>query len=596
MTKDLQREIDNYLSKQNPYYNKFSMDLLNYLELTYPSLPNTKSKWLMLKNNMTELDIPVCGLNYCNEKSKWNIRTNKFDTGCSMNHIKRLTSIKNFGTEHPNQNKKQIEKVKKSVKEKYGVDSIAKLDSTKQKIKDTTRAKYGVDSITQLTTTKEKIKITMLERHGVEYAQQSEAIRGRTKETNLRRFGVEEALSNPTIRAKGHETNLERYGSIFPMKNEDIKAKKLNTIIERYDSYSPSSDPKVLKKIRLTHYVKFYSEVLMKNNLFRPNFRLEDYKGSTSQYEWVCLLCGGIFLDTPISGNIPTCPTCFPRVFNISKGETELFEAIISNNKESRCRNLIGKKEIDIYLPDYKLGIEFNGLYWHSEQKGKGKYYHLDKTLLAEENGFDLIHVFENEWINSRELIMDIINRRIGNIFISTNLTKTTITVISNKVKSDFLKVNSIGGDDLFTKDNRGIYLGDELLAVMSISKLKKGLEIRQYVIKIGETFEFGNPFKMLFESFNIIGKEVLYYTDRRFNIVNNTDLLDSGFTFEGATEPILYYSKKNNNVIPCSMIRQNNILQYIKTYDMLLTLKENMTSNGYLTIWDCGKLVFKFY
>jgi len=601
MTASLKGEISNYLSKKNPYYKNFSNELLNHLELKYPTLPNIKSKWLMLKNNMTEADIPKCGLDYCEEKAKWNIRTNVFDLGCCMNHNKRLTSIKNFGTEHPNQNKKQIAKVKKSVQDKYGVDSIAQLNSTKKKIKKTTKDKYGVDSIAQLSSTKEKIKSTMIARHGVEYAQQSEDIRGRTKETNLSRFGVEEALSDPTIRAKGNETNLERYGSIFPMRNVDVKAKKLNTIIERYDSYSPSSDPVILKKIQTTYYTKYYNNVLMKNKLFIPMFTLEEYNGTINEkrrvhYEWKCISCNNKFTDTIAAGNIPTCPTCFPQVYNISKGEMELYESIEVSNKERSCRNLIGQKEIDIYLPDHKLGIEFNGLYWHSEQKGKGKYYHLDKTLMAENNGFDLFHVFENEWINSKELVMDIINRRIGNIHVTTNLTKTTIKSITNEVKSIFLTTNSIGGNDLFTKDNRGIYLGDELLAVMSISKLKNGFEIRQYVLKIGEKFEFGNPFKLLFHSFNISGDKVVYYTDRRFNIIDDTDVVDSGFTFEGSTEPSMFYSKKNNDLISSATINSDNILQHIKRYDSVLTIKENMVANGYLTIWDCGKLVFKIY
>ncbi len=232
---------------------------------------------------MTEADIPTCGLEYCEEKAKWNIRTNVFDVGCCMNHNKRLTSIKNFGTEHPNQNKKQLDKVKKSVQEKYGVDSIAQLASTKNKIKATTREKYNVDSIAQLDSTKKKIKDTMVERFGVEHAQQSKVIRLKTKETNLLRFGVEEPLSDPTFRAKAHETNLERYGSIFPMRNKELLKRRQDTIVEKYDSYSPN----MIKIDEDKNYHLDKSLEAENNNKTYYYFFDDEIKNKSNQIDWI---------------------------------------------------------------------------------------------------------------------------------------------------------------------------------------------------------------------------------------------------------------------------------------------------------------------
>lgn len=600
MTETLQREIDKYLSKKLVLYAKFSDELKTFLSEKYKeySLP-LKLQWQLFSTNSTH---PICEYKDCQELVSIDKKYTKFSRGCCKDHSQKITFIENYGEEHPLKNKKQQAKLKNSVKEKYGVDSIAKLDSTKEKIKKTTKEKYDVDSIAQLKSTKDKIKNTMLERYGVEHAQQSEDIRLKTKQTNLLRFGVEEPLSDPTIRAKGNETNLERYGSIFPMKNKEVAAKKLKTIIDRYDGYSAFSDPEVLNKVRKTHYIKYYNEVLMKNSLFRPNFSLEEYSGVKTEiggnniYSWRCISCKTVFDGSVDNGLLPSCPSCFPKLFNISKGETELYEMIEVPNKKHSVRGLIGQKEIDIYLPDHHLGIEFNGLYWHSEQKGKGKYYHLDKTLMSENNGFDLIHVFENEWINSKDFIMDVINRRLGKLTTIIDISLIDIKTISNSQKTQFLKDNSIFGDDLFAKNNRGLFLGDELLAVMSTSKLNNGFEVRQYVIKIGVDFGNGNPFEILFKSFNISGKEVSFYVDRRFGIIDDNILIETGFTYEGATEPLMYYSKKNDNLISASSITQSTVSNYIKQYDKLLTVKENMIANGYLTIWDCGKLVFKKY
>lgn len=61
-------------------------------------------------------------------------------------------------------------------------------------------------------------------------------------------------------------------------------------------------------------------------------------------------------------------------------------------------------KELDIYLPDIKLAIEFDGLYWHSD-KFLDKNYHLRKTKECEEKEIHLIHIFEDEWINKKDIV-----------------------------------------------------------------------------------------------------------------------------------------------------------------------------------------------
>ena len=62
--------------------------------------------------------------------------------------------------------------------------------------------------------------------------------------------------------------------------------------------------------------------------------------------------------------------------------------------------------ELDIYLPELSLAFEFNGIYWHS-QKFKPKYYHQDKTIKCYKNGIQLIHIWENEWDNNKELLQE---------------------------------------------------------------------------------------------------------------------------------------------------------------------------------------------
>jgi len=87
-----------------------------------------------------------------------------------------------------------------------------------------------------------------------------------------------------------------------------------------------------------------------------------------------------------------------PYKSNISTYEIEIKNFLKSKNIEYEIndRKILKGKEIDIYIPEYNLAIEFNGLYWHSEIY-KDKNYHLNKTEECLKNNIQLIHIFEDE-------------------------------------------------------------------------------------------------------------------------------------------------------------------------------------------------------
>ena len=51
----------------------------------------------------------------------------------------------------------------------------------------------------------------------------------------------------------------------------------------------------------------------------------------------------------------------------------DFITSIYPGEIQTSVRNVIPKGEIDIYLPELKIGIEYNGLYWHSEKGGRFK-------------------------------------------------------------------------------------------------------------------------------------------------------------------------------------------------------------------------------
>ena len=65
-------------------------------------------------------------------------------------------------------------------------------------------------------------------------------------------------------------------------------------------------------------------------------------------------------------------------------------------------RKIIPPLELDFYLPDIKLAIEFNGTYWHSFEKQHNKEYHLQKSIACREKGIRLIHIYQFEDFNEQ--------------------------------------------------------------------------------------------------------------------------------------------------------------------------------------------------
>lgn len=73
-------------------------------------------------------------------------------------------------------------------------------------------------------------------------------------------------------------------------------------------------------------------------------------------------------------------------------------------------RKAIHPLELDIYLPDLQLAIEYNGSWYHSVEAGTPKDYHLMKSLKCRDKGIRLVHIYEFEdFEQQKQLLKDLI-------------------------------------------------------------------------------------------------------------------------------------------------------------------------------------------
>jgi len=587
---NIKNEIEKCLSRKNVYFGNFSSELKEFLNREYYYLFSIRAQWHMLSNNLVEL--PLCAYPSCTNVVKWNEGKKRFDDGCCLDHNKKITFLKNFGVDHPNKSKKHQRKVIKSMREKFGVDYITQTEYHKEKVKKTNLEKYNAESVLKVPEIREKIKSTNVIKFGYSECLSSPKIREKASKTNFKKFGFECSLSSPKIREKASKTNIERYGSIFPMRNEELLEKRRLTIVEKYDVNGILAFEEISQKVRKKHFKRFYESKLMNNDFVLPLFSLDEYRGTKAvkDYLWLCKKCNNEFVDNVDNGHMPRCSFCFPKDSRVSNAETELFESISYENKIQTNRGLIDGYEIDIYFPDKKIGVEFNGMYWHSEQKGIDKFYHLDKTINAENFGIFLIHIFEVEWRLRRKQIVSFIEKQLGIGYHILDTECLIIKEISEFLANAFIEENSFYLFGSYSEKRLGAFYGDELVAIMTFKIFKNKIVIMKFFEK--NNVLFNNVFEKLLNYFNF-SKPIFYYPDRRFNRIDNVTLLSAGFTFEGGTEPDLLYNKKNI-FLPTHCISEKNIVKYVNNYDKKISIRENLILNGYFSIWDCGKLVFK--
>ena len=103
------------------------------------------------------------------------------------------------------------------------------------------------------------------------------------------------------------------------------------------------------------------------------------------------------------------CPKC-SSAKTTSKGEKAFVDwlksiqsnLILENYKPGWLRFDGNRtKELDVYIPELNLAIEYNGTYYHSvEFNSKFKDYHQKKYNICKEHSINLIHIFEFENLN----------------------------------------------------------------------------------------------------------------------------------------------------------------------------------------------------
>lgn len=275
-----------------------------------------------------------------------------------------------------------------------------------------------------------------------------------------------------------------------------------------------------------------------------------------------------------------------------SKAEKELLDIFAEYNPMHRynCKGV----ELDLYFPEQKVAVEFNGTYWHSEQQGKHRNYHLNKTLHCINEGIHLIHVWEYDWLSHKKsIVISQILNALGATSRRVYARKCEVRGIDTDTARNFLESYHIQGY-CASSVKLGLYLDKELLMVATFSKARFSNKAEWELIRLStlhNTSVIGGAGKLLkhFER-SVLPKSILSYCHRFYG--QGTVYKKLGFSLSHSTEPGYMYiingGPKSRNGYQKSLLKNK-----LEIFDTNKTEYQNMLDNGYDRIWDCGNLVF---
>lgn len=431
---------------------------------------------------------------------------------------------------------------------KYGVNRPSKCEEVKNKTRKTCREKYGTDAYFQTDEFKEKSKNTCLEKYGVEYGSQSEEFKTKMIKHNMEKYGVPQVLMNREIIEKGRETCLIKWGT------PNISNSHINSeILELLNN-----------KDRLLEYINSFEVCNLKE----------------------IAECLGITYDG-IKKKLHQLGIWDKIDHKISKAELELLKLFPTFHK---TRQILKPLEIDLYNEQYKLGIEFNGLYWHSEIY-KNSTYHQDKSKLAESKDIFLFHIFEHEWVDEHKkpILVSMINNILGNNQV-IGARKCIIKQIDSKQCNKFLNENHLQGQDN-SSIRIGLFYNDFLLSVMTFCKPRFNnnyeYELSRFCSHLGYNICGGASklFKYFINNYN--PSNIISYS----NISKTRGLLYKtlGFKLINISSPNYIWFKGLETLSRYQC--QKHLLtdyQYLGN-----TENEIMHNRGYLKLYDCGNKVW---
>lgn len=380
------------------------------------------------------------------------------------------------------------------------------------------------------------------------------------------------AMKNPNRVKRRIDTSLNKYGTRLPQQHPVVKEKALTTCMSKYGRSHKNQ----------IHISDDAMEKLQSKDW------LEDQHHN--QHRTLSQISDELLVDNTTLQRHLSKHGLDTKHFYTSTSEREIADFLRAhvNNIITNDRTIIQPLELDIVLPDQNIAIEYCGLYWHSEQQGKDKYYHQRKLQQCIANNIRLLTIFSDEW----EQHSDIIKTKLLSILqCDTNPSiyarKCTIVSVPINIKHQFYDNNHIQGNGPGSI-NIGLEYEGRLVACMSFIQQQNN----QYILnRFATNCKVVGGFSKLLNYFknNYEWEEIVSFADLRWSAGELYQ--KTGFILDKTIPPDYYYSSDGHTRVHKFNYRRKYLPQLLVEFDPMESERTNCDNNNILRIWDCGKL-----
>lgn len=618
----------------------------------------------------------VCGKQF--EVTRYHLTAKDAKITCSKKcsiELRKRTNVDKYGGVSPASSKSIREKMEKTNLDRYGVKHAAQANIFKEKTKQTNLSKYGKEYYYQTDKGKQelrnrwsdsayarkvrsKIEATCLERYGSRSSLGNKDIREKAKQTYKEKTGYETPFSNPEVQRKSEETNLTKYGVRRPYQNSEIYQKMKSSVQAHYGVDNVMKSKLIQDKVKKTCLSKYGNECFLQSDkgkrahqeAMKTKYGVS-YFSQSKDWKLARMLDPskidnlmkfrenpGLFLSTQFSDK-PSLKELSTKlgihensvgqliiefrlqnevryVYSAMEEDVANFIYSLDSNicLERNIHSIIPPLELDLYLPDYKLGIECNPTSTHNSSvdafTGKPdtalKYnYHRNKTDICEDKEIRLFHIFGYEWMHSRSIIQSMIRNLIKKNEIKMYARNLTIREVDRSEANEFLENNHRQGRST-SSVRLGLYHENKLISLMTFGHFRSTIGAKEDFSTENdwELVRFCNELNTsvvggaskLFKYFikNYDPNVIISYSDRAHTSGRLYEVL--GFRSLRISDPgYVWVDLKTDKAYHRINAQKRNICEFLKDKDIDLskTEKQIMEEHGFVQVFDSGTITW---
>lgn len=271
----------------------------------------------------------------------------------------------------------------------------------------------------------------------------------------------------------------------------------------------------------------------------------------------------------------------FYGVGQTSHAESSILQFVRTFDPDA-AKSRLDQTEFDIVSERFSIAIEYCGLRWHSELFNNDNSKHAKKLAIARRHGYQLLTIFEDEWLERQQIVKSIISAKFG-ANSKIHARKCKLVSLQHDQAKQFLQENHLQGNPSNILCAVGLTYNDQLVSAITLGNHHRSRDIvlnrlcfTQGVNVIGGASKM---FQHLTEHFD----QMITWSDNRWS--------------DGGIYKALGFTKQQQLPIDYSYVYgQTRKSKQSHQKSMIgcptdITERDFLAEKGIFRIWDCGKI-----